>query len=87
MGRICEICGKGVSVGNNVSHANNRTKRLFKPNIKTFKFLIDGQKTKVKLCMTCLKKRKSQSQPQDLSKKALEIIEKSKKGQEHFSIV
>ena len=87
MARICEICGKGVSVGNNVSHANNRTKRIFKPNLKTFKFLIDGRKMKVKLCMTCLKKRKSQSQPQDLSKKALEIIEKSKKGQEHFSIV
>lgn len=34
MARRCELTGKGVLVGNNVSHANNRTKRRFLPNLK-----------------------------------------------------
>jgi len=87
MGQVCSICSKGVLVGNNVSHANNRSKRLFKPNLKTVRLLIDGTKTKVKLCTSCLKKARSQFKEQSLSKKALDLIEKSKKGQEHFSIV
>lgn len=35
MSRVCEITGKGVMVGNNVSHANNKTKRRFLPNLQT----------------------------------------------------
>lgn len=35
MSRRCELTGKGVLSGNNVSHANNRTKRVFRPNIQT----------------------------------------------------
>ncbi|WP_164115991.1 50S ribosomal protein L28 [Sphingorhabdus sp. Alg239-R122] len=34
MSRICELTGKGRMVGNNVSHANNRTKRVFLPNLQ-----------------------------------------------------
>ena len=34
MSRICELTGKGRQVGNNVSHANNRTKRTFLPNLQ-----------------------------------------------------
>ncbi len=34
MSRICELTGKGRQVGNNVSHANNKTKRLFLPNLQ-----------------------------------------------------
>ena len=33
MSRVCELTGKGVQTGNNVSHANNRTKRRFLPNL------------------------------------------------------
>ncbi|MEK7221866.1 MAG: 50S ribosomal protein L28, partial [Nitrospirota bacterium] len=33
MARECEICGKIRATGNNVSHANNRTKRVFRPNL------------------------------------------------------
>ena len=35
MARVCTICGKGRSVGHNVSHANNKTKRSWRPNLTT----------------------------------------------------
>ncbi len=40
MSRICQITGKKVMVGNNVSHAKNKTKRKFYPNLHTKKFFI-----------------------------------------------
>ncbi|MBT3570940.1 MAG: 50S ribosomal protein L28, partial [Flavobacteriales bacterium] len=38
--RICQITGKKVMVGNNVSHAKNKTKRRFYPNLQTKKFFV-----------------------------------------------
>tara|TARA_Y100000766_G_C18591086_1_gene451934 strand:- start:15 stop:254 length:240 start_codon:yes stop_codon:yes gene_type:complete len=40
MSRICQITGKKVMVGNNVSHAKNRNKRKFYPNLQTKKFFV-----------------------------------------------
>lgn len=40
MARVCELTGKRTQVGNNVSHANNKTKRKFYPNLKTKRFYI-----------------------------------------------
>ena len=40
MSRICQITGKKVMVGNNVSHAKNKTKRKFYPNLQTKKFFV-----------------------------------------------
>ena len=40
MSRICQITGKKVMTGNNVSHANNKTKRKFYPNLHTKKFFV-----------------------------------------------
>jgi large subunit ribosomal protein L28 len=40
MARICDITGKKVMVGNNVSHSNRKTKRKFYPNLQTKKFFI-----------------------------------------------
>ena len=40
MSRICEITGKKVMSGNNVSHAKNRTRRKFYPNLQTKKFFV-----------------------------------------------
>ena len=40
MARICDITGKKVMVGNNVSHSNKKTKRKFYPNLQTKKFFI-----------------------------------------------
>lgn len=40
MSRVCQITGKKAVVGNNVSHANNKTKRKFSPNLHTKKFYV-----------------------------------------------
>ena len=42
MARICELTGKGRLVGNNVSHANNKTKRTFLPNLQKVTLLSDA---------------------------------------------
>ena len=42
MSRRCELTGKGVMVGNNVSHANNRTRRRFLPNLQQSSMLSDA---------------------------------------------
>jgi len=42
MSRICELTGKGRMVGNNVSHANNKTKRVFLPNLQNVTLLSDS---------------------------------------------
>jgi len=41
MSRICELTGKGRQVGHNVSHANNKTKRVFLPNLQNVTLLSD----------------------------------------------
>ncbi len=51
MSRRCEISGQGVLTGNNVSHAQNKTRRRFLPNLQVTTFLSDslGEKVKLKL--------------------------------------
>ena len=49
MARVCEVTGKGPMVGNNVSHANNKTKRRFLPNLHTHRFWLEGEKRFVRL--------------------------------------
>ncbi|MDP4174644.1 MAG: 50S ribosomal protein L28 [Bacteroidota bacterium] len=58
MSRVCEICGKGPVTGHNVSHANNRRKTRWLPNLQKVNAIVDGQKTKIKVCTTCLKSNK-----------------------------
>jgi large subunit ribosomal protein L28 len=49
MSRICELTGKGRLVGNNVSHANNKTKRTFLPNLQNVSLMSDSLDRQVKL--------------------------------------
>ena len=49
MSRICELTGKGRQVGHNVSHANNKTKRTFLPNLQNVTLMSDSLGTGVKL--------------------------------------
>ena len=49
MSRICELTGKGRQVGNNVSHANNKTKRTFLPNLQNVTLISDALGRQVKL--------------------------------------
>jgi len=61
--RVCYVCGKGVAFGNNVSHANNRTRRVWKPNLQVARILVEGKVTKVKVCTRCLAANKIQRAP------------------------
>jgi large subunit ribosomal protein L28 len=49
MSRVCQVTGKRPTSGNNVSHANNRTRRRFLPNIHTHRFWLESEKRYVKL--------------------------------------
>lgn len=49
MSRICELTGKSRLVGNNVSHANNKTKRTFLPNLQNVTLISDSLEKSVKL--------------------------------------
>ena len=49
MSRVCMVTGKKPVTGNNVSHANNRTRRRFSPNIHSHRFWVDSEKRFVKL--------------------------------------
>ena len=48
MSRCCKITGKRTIVGNNVSHANNKTKRKFRPNLHSHRFWSESQKRFIK---------------------------------------
>ena len=52
MARVCQITGKGPMVGNNVSHANNKTKRRFLPNLQYRRFWVDTENRWVRLRVT-----------------------------------
>jgi large subunit ribosomal protein L28 len=49
MSRVCMVTGKSPQVGNNVSHAKNRTKRRFLPNLHTHRFWVESENRFVKL--------------------------------------
>lgn len=49
MARVCQITGKRPASGNNVSHAHNRTRRRFLPNLHTHRFWVENEKRWVKL--------------------------------------
>ncbi len=55
MSKVCEICGKRPVAGNNVSHAHNKTKRRWLPNLQTVTVKIKGQTKKMKVCTRCLR--------------------------------
>jgi large subunit ribosomal protein L28 len=60
MARKCEICGKSTVSGNNVSHAHNKTRRVWKPNLIKVKTTIDNKNTTIKVCTRCLRSGKVQ---------------------------
>ena len=49
MSRVCQVTGKGPMVGNNVSHANNKTKRRFLPNLHYRRFWVESENRWVRL--------------------------------------
>ena len=52
MARVCKVTGKGPMVGNNVSHAHNKTKRRFLPNLQYRKFWVESENRWVRMRVT-----------------------------------
>lgn len=56
MAKRCDVCGKGPQFGNNVSHANNKTRRRFNPNLQSIRVQQPtGGAARKKVCTRCLK--------------------------------
>jgi large subunit ribosomal protein L28 len=51
----CEICGKRPLVGNNVSHANNKSKTRSMPNVQKLRASVNGRTVRVRACTRCIK--------------------------------
>ena len=63
MGKFCEICGKGVVYGNNVSHSNRKTRRTktrrtWAPNTQKVRVLVNGVPQRMSVCTRCLRSKK-----------------------------
>ena len=54
----CDICGKGVVFGHNVSHSNRKNNRTWKPNIRRVKAVVNGTHKSVYVCSRCLRSAK-----------------------------
>ena len=52
MARVCQVTGKGPMTGNNVSHANNKTKRRFLPNLQNRRFWVESENRWVSMRVT-----------------------------------
>ena len=54
----CDICGKGVHFGNNVSHSHRRSNRIWNANVKSVKAKINGGAKRIQVCTSCLRSGK-----------------------------
>lgn len=63
----CYVCDKGVAFGNNVSHANNKTRRTWKPNLQVARIQSDDKIIKIKVCTRCLAAGKIQRAPRGVA--------------------
>jgi len=56
--KACAICGKTQKRGNNVSHAHNKTNKMFKPNLQRIRIVLDGKKVRADVCTRCIRSDK-----------------------------
>ncbi|MBI1805171.1 MAG: 50S ribosomal protein L28 [Ignavibacteriae bacterium] len=55
MAKICNICGKKPMSGNNISHAHNKTRRRWLPNLRSVRAQVDGRVQRMRVCASCIK--------------------------------
>lgn len=58
MAKRCDICGKGTTTGNNISHADNKSKRTWGANIQRIRVMDDGRPVRKSVCTACIKSGK-----------------------------
>jgi large subunit ribosomal protein L28 len=64
MSRVCYVCGKGPRTGNNVSHANNKTRRRWLPNLQKVNTVMpEGDRRRVRVCTECIRSEKISKAP------------------------
>ncbi|MDT8369022.1 MAG: 50S ribosomal protein L28 [Longimicrobiales bacterium] len=64
MARVCYICGKHPSTGNTRSHANNKSKRRWLPNLQSVRTVTaDGERRRVRVCTSCISAGKIRKAP------------------------
>ncbi|OGB59959.1 MAG: 50S ribosomal protein L28 [Caldithrix sp. RBG_13_44_9] len=54
MAKVCSVCGKKPVWGNKVSHANNRTRRRFEPNLQKVRAVVEGETRRITVCTSCI---------------------------------
>ena len=54
----CDVCGKGVSFGIKVSHSHRRANRMWKPNVRKVRAVVDGSVKSMHVCTRCLRRGK-----------------------------
>jgi large subunit ribosomal protein L28 len=55
MAAVCDLCGKGPQFGNNISHANNTTRRRWNVNLRPVKAKIGAASKRIRVCTSCIK--------------------------------
>ena len=58
MAAKCDLCGKGPQFGNNVSHANNKTRRRWSANLRPVRAKVNGAGKRITVCTSCIKSGK-----------------------------
>lgn len=61
MSKVCAVCGKGRTSGNNVSHSNRKTKRTYGANVHKVNVEIDGKEERRYVCTRCLRTSQKES--------------------------
>ena len=57
----CELCGKKIAFGNNVSHSHHKTNRTWRPNVQKTILMLGGKPTRVNACTRCIRTAKKQA--------------------------
>ena len=55
MGKFCQVCGKGLLTGHNVSHSNRKTNRVWAPNVQKVRIVVGGSTLHANVCTRCLR--------------------------------
>jgi large subunit ribosomal protein L28 len=55
MSKVCDICGKKPILGYNVSHAHNKTRSRWYPNLQRVRAVKEGRTTRMRVCTSCLR--------------------------------
>ena len=55
MGKFCQVCGKGLMSGHNVSHSNRKTNRTWAPNVQQLRVVVEGRPVRLNVCTRCMR--------------------------------